>query len=73
MRLQTLQRRKKMSCKAFAEFLEVTPTWLSEYYRGTHDFMAKTALQIIEKLNHQISFEELCSMKGRGKDFNLYG
>jgi len=73
MRLQTLQRRKKMSCKAFAAFLGVTSAWLSEYYRGRHDFMAKTALQIIKRLNYQISFEELCSMKGRGKDFNLYG
>jgi len=73
MRLQTLQRRRKMSCKAFAEFLGVTPVWLSKYYQGKHDFMAKTALRIIEKLNHQISFEELCSMRGRGKDFNLYG
>jgi len=73
MRLQTLQRRKKMSCKAFAEFLGVSPTWLSDYYRGKHTFMAHVALQILQRLNYQISLEEICSMKGRGKDFNLYG
>ena len=73
MRLQTLQRRKKMSCMAFAKFLGVTPGWLSHYYGGRHKFMADTALQIIERLNYQISLAELCSMRGRGKDFNLYG
>ena len=73
MRLQSLQRRKKMSCKAFAAFLGVSSAWLSEYYRGQHRFMADTALQILERLNYQLSLKELCSMRGRGKDFNLYG
>ena len=72
MRLRTLQRRKKMSMKAFAEFLGVSKGWLYNYYRGGIP-SGKMILRVIHKLDGKITIKEIMSMNGRGKAFNIYG
>ena len=72
MRLRTLQRRKKMSMKAFAEFLGVSKGWLYNYYRGGIP-SGRVAIRIINKLDGKIAIKEIMSMNGRGKAFNIYG
>jgi transcriptional regulator with XRE-family HTH domain len=73
MRLRTLQKRKKMSMQAFADFLGVSKGWLSQYYHGKVVYPSgRLAAQIIERLDHKIVFEELMSMNGRGKKFSIF-
>ena len=73
MRLRTLQRRKKMGMQAFADFLGVSKAWLSRYYHGKTVYPSgRLAIQIIEQLDHKITMEELMSMRGRGKKFNIH-
>ena len=74
MRLRTLQRRKKMSMVDFAKFLGVSQAWLSYYYYGKIRYPSgRLAVQIRDKLDYKITIEEIMSMNGRGKAFNIYG
>jgi len=72
MRLRTLQRRNKMSMRAFAILLGVSRSWLYNYYHGAIP-SGNIAIQIINKLNNKITIQEIMSMNGRGKNFNIYG
>jgi len=73
MRLRTFQRRKKMGMQAFADFLGVSKAWLSKYYHGKIIYPSgRLAAQIIERLDHKITMEELMSMRGRGEKFSIH-
>jgi len=73
MRLRTFQKKMKIGLKDFAEFLGVSPGWLSSYYHGRiKEPRARLCSQIIRRCNNKVTLEDLRSMQGRSSEFNRY-
>ena len=69
MTLQEAQKSLKMKNIQFAEFIGVSPSWLSSYYRGRiKSPMGGIAQQILEKLP-ALTLKDLNSMNGRGNEY----
>ncbi|GAF74777.1 unnamed protein product [marine sediment metagenome] len=75
MLLRTVQKKMKKGNKDFAEFLGVSPGWLSSYYYGRiKEPSAKICSRIIRRcVNNKVTLNDLRSMQGRGSEFNRYG
>jgi len=68
--LQEAQKNLNMKNVQFAEFLGVSPSWLSSYYHGRiRTPMGTVAQKIIEKLP-KVTLAKLNSMEGRGPDYH---
>lgn len=73
MRLRSFQKKLKLGYKEFANFLGVSPSWLSSYYYGRiTEPSARMCSRIIRRCNDEVTLEDLRSTQGRGPDFNRY-